>query len=54
VVDVIEAVLQVYTDQRQHGETFIDALNRLGLDNFKTAANAVRHAAVDEALSHAA
>jgi len=53
VVDVIEAVLQVYTDQREHGETFIDALNRLGLDNFKTAANAVRHAAVDEALSTA-
>jgi len=54
VVDVIEAVLQVYTDQRLHGETFIDALTRLGLDNFKTAANAVRHTAVDEALSPAA
>ena len=54
VVDVIEAVLQVYTDQREHGETFIDALSRLGLDNFKTAANAVRHPAADEALSPAA
>jgi sulfite reductase (NADPH) hemoprotein beta-component len=54
VVDVIEAVLQVYTDQRKHGETFIDALTRLGLDNFKTAANAVRHTAADEALSTAA
>ena len=54
VVDVIEAVLQVYTDQREPGETFIDALTRLGLDNFKTAANAVRHPATDEALSPAA
>ena len=54
VVDVIEAVLQVYTDQREQGETFIDAVTRLGLDNFKTAANAVRHPAADEALSPAA
>ena len=30
VVDVIEAVLQVYTEQRHHGESFIDAVNRIG------------------------
>ncbi|NBX54092.1 MAG: nitrite/sulfite reductase [Betaproteobacteria bacterium] len=51
VVDVIEAVLQVYTEQRQHGETFIDALRRIGIDPFKVAANAARHPADDEALS---
>jgi len=43
VVDVIEAVLDVYKDQRQASETFIDALQRVGFDAFKTAANAARH-----------
>ena len=43
VVDVIEAVLDVYKDQRQPSETFIDALQRVGFDAFKTAANAARH-----------
>ena len=54
VVDVIDAVLQVYSEQRQHGETFIDAVQRLGFDAFKAAANAVRHPSDDEALSPAA
>jgi len=51
VVDVIEAVLQVYTDHRHHGESFIDAVNRLGIEPFKQAANASRHPSDDEALS---
>jgi sulfite reductase (NADPH) hemoprotein beta-component len=54
VVDVIDAVLQVYTEQRQHGETFIAALQRVGFDPFKAAANAARHPSDDEALSPAA
>ena len=54
VVDVIDAVLQVYTEQRQHGETFIDALQRVGFEPFKTAANAARHPSDDEALTPAA
>ena len=51
VVDVIEAVLQVYTDHRNHGESFIDAVNRIGIEAFKQAANAARHPSDDEALS---
>ena len=54
VVDVIDAVLQVYSEQRQHGETFIDAVQRVGFEAFKTAANAARHPSDDEALSPAA
>jgi sulfite reductase (NADPH) hemoprotein beta-component len=54
VVDVIDAVLQVYSDERQPGETFIDALQRVGLEPFKAAANAARHPSADEALSPAA
>jgi len=44
VVDVIEAVLDVYKDQRGAGENFIDTLQRVGFDPFKTAANAARYA----------
>ncbi|WP_408593584.1 nitrite/sulfite reductase [Limnohabitans sp.] len=44
VVDVIEAVLEVYKDQRTAGETFTDALQRVGFDAFKNAAHAARHA----------
>ena len=44
VVDVIEAVLEVYKDQRTADETFTDALQRVGFDAFKHAANAARHA----------
>ena len=51
VVDVIDAVLQVYSEQRHHGESFIDAVNRIGIETFKLAANAARHPSDDEALS---
>ncbi len=44
VPDVIEAVLEVYRRQRQPGEPFIDAVRRLGLEPFKAAADAARHA----------
>jgi sulfite reductase (NADPH) hemoprotein beta-component len=43
VVDVIEAVLDVYTEKRISGEHFARTLERVGFDSFKTAANAVRH-----------
>jgi sulfite reductase (NADPH) hemoprotein beta-component len=43
-VDVIEAVLEVYKDQRDGGENFIDTLQRVGMDPFKTAANGARYA----------
>lgn len=42
VPDVIEAVLTAYRDNRQPGETFIDALRRVGPDPFKLAANGAR------------
>jgi sulfite reductase (NADPH) hemoprotein beta-component len=51
VVDVIEAVLQVYTEQRHHGESFMDATTRIGIEPFKIAANTARHPSDDEALS---
>ena len=57
VPDVIEAVLNVYRDQRladqtgEKSETFIAALRRLGADPFKLAANSARHAVRDEALA---
>ena len=42
IADAIDAVIETYTRQRLAGEHFIDAVKRLGLDPFKTAANAVR------------
>jgi sulfite reductase (NADPH) hemoprotein beta-component len=48
VPDVIEAVLETYREQRQIGETFIDAFRRLGMDAFKGAANSARHTAEAE------
>jgi sulfite reductase (NADPH) hemoprotein beta-component len=42
VPGVIEAVLNTYRDTRESGETFIDALRRVGIEPFKTAANAAR------------
>jgi sulfite reductase (NADPH) hemoprotein beta-component len=42
VPDVIEAVIDTYRDQRAASERFIDTVKRLGVDPFKTAANAVR------------
>ncbi len=45
VADVIEAVLDTYREQRTTAsERFIDTVNRIGLDPFKTAANAQRRA----------
>ncbi|GAA4335140.1 nitrite/sulfite reductase [Variovorax defluvii] len=42
VPDVIEAVLNTYRDTREAGESFIDALRRVGIEPFKAAANAAR------------
>jgi sulfite reductase (NADPH) hemoprotein beta-component len=51
VPDVIEAVLDVYREQRlaNQSETFIAALRRLGSEPFKLAANGARHPAAHEA-----
>jgi sulfite reductase (NADPH) hemoprotein beta-component len=43
VLEAIEAILGVYVRQRQEGETFIDALRRIGHEPFKAAAHQVRH-----------
>jgi sulfite reductase (NADPH) hemoprotein beta-component len=49
VPDVVEAVLDTYRSLRQstgaRSETFIETLRRTGLEPFKVAANAARHAA---------
>ncbi len=42
VPDVIEALLDTYKAHRDAGETFIKALNRLGHEPFKAAANGAR------------
>jgi sulfite reductase (NADPH) hemoprotein beta-component len=42
VTDVIEAVVETYRSQRAANEKFIDTVQRVGLDPFKAAANAVR------------
>lgn len=42
VPEVIEAVLNTYRDTREAGETFIDALRRVGHEPFKAAANGAR------------
>jgi sulfite reductase (NADPH) hemoprotein beta-component len=42
VPEVIEAVLNTYRDTREAGESFIDALRRVGLEPFKAAANGAR------------
>jgi sulfite reductase (NADPH) hemoprotein beta-component len=42
VADVVEALLDTYRAQRTDGETFIATFKRVGLDPFKSAANAVR------------
>jgi len=42
VSDVIEAVIDTYRGQRAANEKFIDTVKRVGIDPFKTAANAVR------------
>ena len=43
VPDVIEAVIEIYLDQRTPGERFIDTVRRIGLPPFKAAADAQRH-----------
>lgn len=43
VPEVIEAVLEVYREQRAANEPFIDTLRRVGLEPFKAAANLARH-----------
>ncbi|MDP3137648.1 MAG: nitrite reductase, partial [Burkholderiaceae bacterium] len=45
VPEVIEAVLDTYRQLRQGTETFIATLRRVGIDPFKTAANAARFSA---------
>ncbi len=42
IADAVEAVLETYKTQRTGAERFIDTVRRVGLDPFKTAANAVR------------
>ena len=42
MVDVVEALLDTYRAQRQPAETFTQTVRRIGLEPFKTAANAVR------------
>ena len=42
IADAIDAVIETFKRERAGGERFIDAVKRLGLDPFKTAANAVR------------
>jgi len=43
VPDVIEAVLDIYREQRLGTEPFIDTVRRIGLEPFKAAANLARH-----------
>jgi sulfite reductase (NADPH) hemoprotein beta-component len=44
VPDVVEAIIDTYRSQRAASERFIDTVRRLGIEPFKTSANAVRHA----------
>ena len=48
VPDVIEALLDTYRRERQHGETFIATFRRIGIDTYKQAANSARHTAQAE------
>ena len=50
VPDVIEAVIDTYRAQRQAGEHFIDAVRRLGIPPFKTAADAQRQSTADHTV----
>ena len=50
VADVVEAVIDTYRAQRTAaGERFIDTVKRIGLDPFKTAANAQRRTTAQNA-----
>ena len=42
VTDVMEAIIDTYREKRSAEELFIDTVKRIGLDPFKSAANAVR------------
>jgi sulfite reductase (NADPH) hemoprotein beta-component len=42
VADAIEAVIDTYRETRAANERFIDTVKRIGLDPFKSAANAIR------------
>ena len=42
MVDVIEAIVDTFRAQRQPAETFVNTVKRVGVEPFKTAANAVR------------
>ena len=53
VPDVIEAILNVYRQQRQGHETFIATLRRVGADPFKTAANGARFSAARKETAEA-
>jgi len=46
VPDVVEAILDTYTQHRLSGETFMASLRRLGLEPFKAAAQLARQATV--------
>ena len=52
VVDAVEAIIDVYRAQRAANESFLHAVQRLGLDAFKAAANSRRTATARE--GHAA
>jgi len=49
VVDVVEAVIDTYRHQRAANERFIDTVKRVGIDPFKTAANAQRRSTAQAA-----
>ena len=49
VPDVIEAVIDTYRHQRSAGERFVDTVKRVGIDPFKTAANAQRRSTAQAA-----
>ncbi|CAG1017743.1 sulfite reductase (NADPH) hemoprotein beta-component [Burkholderiaceae bacterium] len=49
VPDVIEAVIDTYRHQRAANERFIDTVKRVGIDPFKSAANAQRRATAQAA-----
>ncbi|HEX6363772.1 MAG TPA: nitrite/sulfite reductase [Albitalea sp.] len=49
VADVVEAVIDTYRRERAGGERFIDTVQRVGLDPFKSAANAQRRTTASHA-----
>ena len=53
VSDVIEAVIETYKGQRAANEKFIDTVKRIGIEPFKTAANAVRRSTAKDAAKAA-